>query len=216
MPLIEESHDSLPYIDPDLTPTARAQATALITSELPPAHTTTLHPSLPALPTPHFTPPIETEIARHAAHLPLTGGIDTTRYEALEPPPATTPTSDSDHPQILEAWRSTLTKAYTSSTHLQTRLMNLALLEQFGKNAWLISNSQLEQILGALEKEIVESRAEIEGVNKARKVAQEGVRGEMEGLEGKWREGVGRVLEVEVAAEGVRREVLVRRRAGAV
>ncbi len=62
----------------------------------------------------------------------------------------------------------------------------------------------------------METGEEVDGVNKARKTGQEGVRGEMEGLEGAWREGVGRVLEVEVAAEGVRREVIARRKAGAV
>jgi len=48
----------------------------------------------------------------------------------------------------------------------------------------------------------------------ARKSAQEGVAGEIVGLGETWRRGVGRVLETEVAAEGLRREILERRRAG--
>ena len=59
------------------------------------------------------------------------------------------------------------------------------------------------------------TKGEMEGVNRSRKGAQEGVRGEMEGLEAAWRGGVGRVVEVEVAGEGVRRGILERRRGGA-
>ena len=49
-------------------------------------------------------------------------------------------------------------------------------------------------------------------VNKERKGAQEAVKGEMERLEKRWREGVGMVLQTEVAAEEVRREILRVRR----
>ena len=78
-----------------------------------------------------------------------------------------------------------------------------------------MGNSQLEEILRGVEKELVETRGRVEDVNKERKGMQEGVKGEMEGLDEAWRRGVGRVLEVEVAAEVIRREVLLRRRAGA-
>lgn len=79
----------------------------------------------------------------------------------------------------------------------------------------MIGNHQLEGVLAGLEKELVETRAAGEGLNRARKAAQEGARGEMEALEEGWRKGVGRVLEVEVAAEEVRREILDRMRRGA-
>lgn len=54
-------------------------------------------------------------------------------------------------------------------------------------------------------------RTEVEGVNVERRRVQERGRGEMEGLERGWREGVGRVLEVEAAGgevEGRLREGL--------
>lgn len=70
----------------------------------------------------------------------------------------------------------------------------------------------MEEILKNLERELVEIRETTEEVNKARKSGQENVRGEIEGLEQTWRRGVGRILEVEVAAEGLRREILERRR----
>jgi len=77
-----------------------------------------------------------------------------------------------------------------------------------------VGNAQLEGVLMALEREVGEVRGRVEEVNRARRKVQEGVRGEVGALEEAWREGVGRVLRVEVAAEGVRGEVLGRRREG--
>lgn len=141
--------------------------------------------------------------------------IDTSRYEALEPPTTTDPTSDEARPELLEAWKATLQKAYASSAHLHTRLQNLALLEQFGKNAWLVGNSQLEEILKALEKELVETREQAELVTQARQYSQEGVQGEIESLNEGWRKGIGRLLEVQVASEQVRSQILHKRMEGA-
>ena len=125
------------------------------------------------------------------------------RYEAPEKP-----TDDSD----LETWRKSLRQAYISSSYLSGRLTNLSLLEEFGKNAWLISNSQLEDILRDLEKELSERQASVEDVNKARKAAQEGSEAELVALEETWKQGVGKIIEVQLAADGVRREILQRRR----
>ncbi|KAI9831657.1 MAG: hypothetical protein M1819_004723 [Sarea resinae] len=215
MPLIQESHDSLPYIDRDITPQERALVESQIASELPSDSTTSLHPAIPEFPAPKLSTLIEHELARKSANQPLTGGIDTTRYEALDPP-STDPTSDQDRPQVLEDWKETLRKAYTSSQHLQTRLTNLALLDEFGKNAWLIGNAQLEDILRGLEKDLVAVRAQTDEVNKARKGEELAVKGKIEGLDQTWQRGIGRVIEVELAAEALRREILDRRRQGAL
>ncbi|KAI9824927.1 MAG: hypothetical protein M1832_001532 [Thelocarpon impressellum] len=215
MSLTQESHDSLPYIDPDLTPSEREHAVQVIAKEIACDHHSALHPSLPSFPEIQFSDILEAELARKATNLPVENGVDLSRYEALEPPPATDPTSDEDRPQVLEAWRSTLQKAYASSTYLQTRLTNLSLLEQFGRNAWLMGNAALEDVLRGLEAELVDLKGRTEEVNKARKSTQEGARGELEVLGEAWRGGVGRVIEVEVAAEGVRREILERRREAA-
>lgn len=59
-------------------------------------------------------------------------------------------------------------------------------------------------------------KGEIDGVVIQRKDAQEGVKGEVLGLERAWRGGVGRVVGTEVAGEQVRGEILGRRRRGAV
>jgi pre-mRNA-splicing factor SPF27 len=69
--------------------------------------------------------------------------------------------------------------------------------------------------LRGLERELAERKTEIDEVVIERKDAQEAVGGEVKGLGEVWKSGVGRVLETEVAAEGVRREILERRREGA-
>lgn len=63
-----------------------------------------------------------------------------------------------------------------------------------------------------IETELAEARAKVEEVEQARRVAQEGIKGEMETLELSWRHGVERMIATEAAAEGLRREILDRRR----
>ena len=75
----------------------------------------------------------------------------------------------------------------------------MELLDQFGKNAWLVANDQLESILREVEKELVETREATTEVNRERKRAQEGRRGELEGGERAWRAGVGGLVEVQIA-----------------
>ncbi|KAH8685996.1 Pre-mRNA-splicing factor SPF27 [Tricladium varicosporioides] len=207
-------HDSLPYIDAEPSAAERAAAESLITAELGlHSDTTQPHPSLPPFPDRHFSPLIEAELLRVETKQPLKA-IDLSRYEAQEPP-TTSPDSDEKDPASLVRWRDALQKAYTSYTYLSGRQTNLALLEQFGKNSWLIGNAQLEDVLRGLERELAERKAEIDYVIIERKNAQEGVGGEIRGLEEGWKRGVGRVLETEVAVEQVRREILERRRQGA-
>ena len=112
----------------------------------------------------------------------------------------------------MEAWRTNLRQAYISRSYLSGRLDNLSLLEEFGKNAWLISNSQLEDILRDLEKELAVTKEAVENINKARKASQEESRAELTGLEETWKQGVGKIIEVQLATDGVRREMFQRRR----
>ena len=86
----------------------------------------------------------------------------------------------------------------------------MELLDQFGKNAWLVGNSQLEDVLRGVEKDLVETRKRIEALNRERKGMQEAERPELEGGEREWREGVGRVMEVEMGI--IRKEVEWRER----
>ncbi|GAB1216974.1 hypothetical protein ATERTT37_006195 [Aspergillus terreus] len=211
MPIINESHDSLPYIDPAPSARARAEAEKLVAAELPADYSSTLHPSIPNFEEPKFSPLIQQELERKAAGQPLTGGIDVSRYEAPEPPTRSADAGPGATPD-LEEWRRTLQKAYTASSHLSMRHENLALLEEHGKNAWLIGNAHLEDILRGLEKELAETKEAAESVNKQRKIAQEASKGELVGLEETWKKGVGATLDVELAAETLRLQILEQRR----
>ncbi len=205
MPYIQGPSDYLPYIDTQPSDSALSAANALILQEA--ERSTALHPSLPTQYQAHFSDLIETEHDRIAAgeQKDASTGIELSRYEALDAP------LKGD----LEAWRSSLQKAYASAEYLRTREVNLGLLETYGKNAWLISNSQLEDTLKGLEREVDEVKLNLENVGRERRAQQEGVAGETKGLEEGWRKGVGRLIEVQAAAEGLRQKILERKRMGA-
>ena len=203
MPLILSAPDALPYIDAAPTAEALASADALIQAELSNDDQSSLHSSIPAATKSQWSQRIEFEHARLAAGQSKEAGIDLSRYEALDAP------AKGD----LEAWKTALQQAYASAEYLHGREMNLGLLETYGKNAWLVANSQLEDILKGLEKEIEAMKLEQEAVEQSRMAAQNNVAGEMQSLEEGWRKGVGRMIEVQAAAERVRLEILERKRA---
>lgn len=205
MPLIQSQIDNLPYIDQAPSAEALAAANALVQAELAPESTTEIHSSIPIFREPQFSSLVDIEHALLAEGKPRETGIDLSRYEALDAPAA----------GDVEAWRTTLQKAYASAEYLRSRETNLGLLEAYGKNAWLISNSQLEDLLKGLERDIEAIKLNFEQVERERRERQGGVEAEVKGLEAGWREGVGRLIEVLAAAEGVKQEILQRRREGA-
>ncbi|KAG9687365.1 hypothetical protein KCU95_g11123, partial [Aureobasidium melanogenum] len=205
MPLIQSSQDYLPYIDAAPSEQELNSARALIQAELPQDHKTTLHPSIPERKSIKFSDLVEAEHERLSTGAEKEAGIDLSRYEAQDAPA----TND------IEQWRATLQQAYASSEYLESRQVNLSLLETYGKNAWLISNDQLEAILRTAEREVSQRKIELEEIDKARRDGQTVRKGELEALEQQWKIGVGQMLEVEVAAEKLRLEILDKKRAGA-
>jgi pre-mRNA-splicing factor SPF27 len=109
-----------------------------------------------------------------------------------------------------------LNRAATSAQYLRARETNLGLLEAYGKNAWLVGNARLEDELKALEKEVADKSMEKEDVARERREAEMGLAAEMQTLEETWKVGVGRMLEAQAAAEGLRLEILERKREGKV
>lgn len=244
MPLIQESYDSLPCkssfagrpyaihlslcnvskcafhahancpTDIDAEPTAiqRTAAQALIDSELSP-DVEPNHPLLPAAPEPILTPILESEFARVASKKKLTG-IDLSRYEALERP-QTSPHSDKNHPETLDLWRNALKASYISHEYLAGRTKHLSELNTSGKEEWLAGNETLVGILKSLEEELATTKEQIDLTVVAREREQKGIEGELRVLEEAWKKGVGRVLETELAAEGLRNQILQARRSGA-
>jgi pre-mRNA-splicing factor SPF27 len=198
-------------VDTEPSPQERADINKLISAELPPDYKTTLHPSIPDLPPVQFSPLMQEELDRIRSNLPLSRGVDLSRYEAPEPP-ETSAESRREPAKILDDWRQILCQAYAASSHLSTRRENLKLLEEHGKNAWLIGNAQLEEILRQVEKELQEARESADSVNRQRKMMQETASGELAGLQDTWKRGVGGIIDVELAAEALRMEILEKRR----
>ena len=205
MPYMQSAASALPYIDELPSEEALASANALVQADLAEEDRTVLHPSIPAQRQPKLPSLVEAEHARLAAGQSKVDGIDLSRYEALDAP------EDRD----VAAWKATLQKAYASAEYLRGREVNLGLLEAYGKNAWLVGNSQLEDILRSLEKELEALKLEQEAVAQARRAAQSNVAGEMLSLEDSWRKGIGRMIETQAAAERLKQEILDRKRMAA-
>jgi pre-mRNA-splicing factor SPF27 len=199
---------ALPLIDAQPSDAELSAAQQLVQAELETENTTSLHPSIPDVRQSRFSDLIEqghTRLASGGAKDPGLG-IDLSRYDAPD-----APSNGSDK----VAWTSALQEAYTSLEYLRGRELNLSLLETYGKNAWLVSNSALEDELKAVERDVQASKQELEATEQARRQMQEGVEGEMKGLEEGWRVGVGKMIEAQAAGEASRLEILQRRREGA-
>jgi len=219
-----ESTDYVPQIDTPLPDTTRSSILTHIGSHLPEeASSASLHPLVPSSYEPNFPSWLQREHDRLSQSYtdnskpPSMGGIDLSRYEAdaLEPPPRTTPTSDEDRPEILQRWRDALSRAYATGTYLAGRQTNLGLLETYGRNAWLVGNAQMEDVLRELEREVEAKRTEGGWVEAARREEGEAVGKRVEQAEREWKKGVREMVEVQVAAEEIRMKVLEKRREAA-
>ena len=59
-----------------------------------------------------------------------------------------------------------LKQAYTNLAYLRLRQQQLGLLERWGGNVWVVGNEGLEVVLRGCERELLEVRGKVEGVNK--------------------------------------------------
>jgi len=234
MPSITTVHESLPYVDPEPSQAERAAAEALITAERALVPDDPFHALLPQPAAPnksYLTPLLQAEFDRIATHYaqhqqqetsqdgqqqqipppPKLQALDLSRYEAPDPP---TPEelSKMSPDEAVSHLSSALSQAYVSHAYISARRAHLALLDSYGKNAWLVGNYHLEGELKAIERELAEARRQIDVVTLQRRNAQGEAGPEIQGLEETWRKGVGRVLETEAAAESLRRQVLEARR----
>ncbi|KAL6823728.1 breast carcinoma amplified sequence 2 [Trichoderma camerunense] len=203
-------HESLPYIDPEPSSEALSAARALIAAEQstfsPPPPSSSSPPQEP-----NFSPAIAAELARIASSAP-SKPLDLFRYEAqeLSPPPtkkSTRSKKSSAAASAVEASRQPLSNAFISSSYLSSRAQNLSLLDSHGRNAWLLSNYHLEAELRSIERDLAATKRDMDLLNAARASRQNEVKGEMQGLEQNWREGVGRVLETEIAVQELREQI---------
>ncbi|PTB64244.1 hypothetical protein BBK36DRAFT_6571 [Trichoderma citrinoviride] len=202
-------HESLPYIDPEPTPEALAAARALIASEQSSSSpsSSSQQQQLPPLQEPSFSPAIAAQLSRISSSQPPPP-LDLSRYEAQElPEPSSSSSDSSDKTAHHEATRRALQNAFVSASYLASRAQNLALLDAHGRNAWLLANYHLEAELRSLERDLAATKRDIDLVNAARAARQTDVKAEMQTLEQNWREGVGRVLETEIAVQELREQI---------
>ncbi|KAA8900549.1 hypothetical protein TRICI_006195 [Trichomonascus ciferrii] len=181
--LVESQLDSLPYLDAVPTEEEVVAAKATIDKELETVSRNTPHPALPPLEKTSFlTSVLEEEIAIRERGGQIDRGIDLDRYTNLY-----------DGKGNLDP-----KKAYVSLAYSRGRLENLNLLNEYGKNQWLIGNDELQTTLKELEENLEEQNRTLESINNDRKIRQEESQTMYEYLQTRWKEGLKNVVDVNV------------------
>ncbi|OAA53383.1 bcas2 family protein [Niveomyces insectorum RCEF 264] len=210
MPPITCVHESLLYIDSEPTAQQRVAAEALVMAERISMPNNPHHGLLRAPYESRLSPAMRAEVERVSRKKNATNdedkrpiaAVDLSRYEAQNDPLSATAASP------VTDLRDALSSAYASQTYLRGRRTHLALLNSYGKNAWLTGNWQVEVELHVMENKLAQARRAMDLVNLSRQRAQNDVAGEFSSLEQAWRERVGRVLETEAATESSRQDIL--------
>lgn len=154
-----------------------------IDSELENVDRKTFHPNLPPLEKTSFlTSVLEEEIAIHERGGQVEKGIDLDRYTNLY-----------DNKGHLDP-----KKAYVSLAYSRSRLENLNLLTEYGKNQWLIGNDQLQTKLKEMEGNLEEQNRTLEAINNDRKLRQKESQTAYEYLQTHWKDGLKNVVDVNV------------------
>ncbi|KAJ2773339.1 hypothetical protein IWQ56_001036 [Coemansia nantahalensis] len=188
--------DSLPYIDKEYDdPATRERVLALIQDEMgrlaaPPA------PKNPTIFKNSALLRKEYERVRAGQAPPP---FDAERYK-LEAPSGAAAAS-------VDAWKQAADNAASQLEHQGMRLENLELLQNFGANAWKLSNYQKECLLRSIEAATQRHRDAGAHVNKARKYEQTEAGVKLHDLESRWSDGVRQCLEVQMASSQLRLEI---------
>ncbi|KAI0307554.1 breast carcinoma amplified sequence 2 [Multifurca ochricompacta] len=180
--------DSLPYYDNDLElhPILREKVQHELAVETQRIQQEALHPRVPP-PLDLFVnnPLLATELGRVGARNPL-AAIDTSRYQLAS---SRTPSSD-------EEWKTALDNVHAQLEHQRIRHNNLALLQQYGSNAWRIHNHLLEADAKEAEKLLEELKDQTTNLNRDRKNTQ-----------GRWTELISSILQIEMANVALEGEI---------
>ncbi|KAF8820314.1 hypothetical protein IE077_003296 [Cardiosporidium cionae] len=164
--------DALPYVDP-LSSDFEGEVKSLIEEEMQkitdenngsiPDYLT----NLPLPLTPHFddeTSLTYNELKRIAAGKPM-DKLDLSHYESIEGPSA-------EHSNDVNEWKKVVETTQALLEHSSNSSLNLQLMTRFAQDAWLSQISQFQTIKQWLEKKAQDERAEVDLVNKQRKVEQ--------------------------------------------
>ncbi|CAG8528200.1 5366_t:CDS:2 [Diversispora eburnea] len=123
--------------------------------------------------------------------------MDTNRYKLPDPEDKTD----------LESWKKAVDNSKSQLNHQNLRSYNLELLQKYGANAWRVHNFQLEHELQQYQKTLEEYKQNILELNKQRKSEQLQAGNQIENLELKWTEMIGKTLQVEVACASLETEI---------
>ncbi|TFY82064.1 hypothetical protein EWM64_g1944 [Hericium alpestre] len=192
--------DSLPYYDNDLElhPVLRERVQHELAVETQKLQSEALHPRIPpAVELFANHPLLAAEMERVERREPL-AAIETTRYQL--PAPSSVSATD-------EEWKAALDNAYAQLEHQRIRHNNLALLQQYGGNAWRIHNYLLEADTKHAEKLLEELKNQTTDVNRDRKNAQTRIGNQLNSLETRWTELISSVLQIEMANVALEGEV---------
>ncbi|PIA15936.1 breast carcinoma amplified sequence 2 [Coemansia reversa NRRL 1564] len=189
--------DSLPYIDKEYDdPIAREQVLGLIQEEME-----RMPPPIIPKGTSMFK---NNEILRKEYERVRAGNalppFDVERYK-LEAP------SDSDIVKDVDAWKRAADNAASQLEHQGMRMENLELLQNFGANAWKLSNYQKESLLASIENATRRYEEEGTHLNKERKYEQTEAGIKLRDLEERWNEGVRQCIEIQVANSQLKYEI---------
>jgi pre-mRNA-splicing factor SPF27 len=139
--------------------------------------------------------------------------------DTLPPPPSSTPFWSQEYARLEQsiplnaitttayAQPSSSIQALVAKEFLTNRTDNLALLEKYGGNAWLVGNAAQEHSLGLLEKELAEAKEEATRINRERKAQNLEAGAQLDSLQGRWRKALRGIMEVEIANALLEEEV---------
>ncbi|KAK8798749.1 hypothetical protein WA158_007833 [Blastocystis sp. Blastoise] len=107
---------------------------------------------------------MQNEFTRMKAGKPM-APLDISRYKVSPP--------SSEEQNDPESWRGSVENAQAQLEQQKSKIINLQLLEKFGKNAWRRHNDELECLQQCYEDKNQEIKSTIEQINKKRKSEQE-------------------------------------------
>ncbi|TBU34998.1 breast carcinoma amplified sequence 2 [Dichomitus squalens] len=189
--------DSLPYYDNELEqyPILKEKVEKELAREGKPPQT--LHPKVPPEPTLFANYPLlQAELERISNHR-LLPPLDTTRYQLPGP----------TNLENEEEWQEALNNAKAQLEHQKLRHSNLALLQQYGANAWRIQNYVNEATATNIERTLEELKNLTVEVNRERKNYQTRLGRQLTSLETRWTELISSILQIELANVALEAEI---------